>query len=82
MRAEMNRLITGSHTVIIMGAMCCPTEPARPRRPSAAQIKQMQERSTYIQQEMVRYQTEAAAKERPACGRTPSESRPSWLWRC
>jgi hypothetical protein len=64
MRAEMNRLLTGSHAVIIMVAMCCPAEAARPRRPSAAQIKQMQERAKYMQQEMVRYQTEVAAKER------------------
>ncbi len=45
MRAKMNRLVTGSHAVIIiMIAMSCPAEAARPRRPSGAQIKQMQER--------------------------------------
>jgi hypothetical protein len=44
----------------------CPEvgEAARPRRPSAAQIKQKQEQMKYLQQEMIRYQTEVAAKER------------------
>ena len=37
---------------------------ARPRRPSSTQIKQMQERAKYMQQEMMRYQWEVAAKER------------------
>jgi hypothetical protein len=37
---------------------------ARPRRPSAAQIKKMQEQAQYMQQEMMRYQWEVAAKER------------------
>lgn len=37
---------------------------AKPRRPSAAQIKKMQEQAQYMQQEMIRYQWEVAAKER------------------
>lgn len=37
---------------------------ARPRRPSAAQIKKAQEQAQYMQQEMMRYQWEVAAKER------------------
>ncbi|NDC54492.1 MAG: hypothetical protein EBZ74_09450 [Planctomycetia bacterium] len=36
---------------------------ARPRRPSAAQIKAMQENMAYMQLEMVRFQTEMAAKQ-------------------
>jgi len=55
----MNRLIEVSVVAIVI-AMCCPAEAGRPRRssgPSAAQIK-------YMQQEMIRYQTEVASKER------------------
>ena len=59
----MNRQTTAT-AVFIAFAMCCPAEAARPRRPSAAQIKKMQEQVRYMQQEMVRYQTEVAAKER------------------
>jgi len=49
---------------ITLLVMCCPTEAARTRRLSAAQIRQIQERVKYMQQEMVRYQTEMATKER------------------
>jgi hypothetical protein len=37
---------------------------ARPRRPSAAQMKQMKEQAGHLQREMVRHQMEIAAKER------------------
>jgi hypothetical protein len=59
----MKRLLIAA-TVIFGVAVCCTAEAARPRRPSAAQIKQMQERAKYMQQEVIRYQTEIAAKER------------------
>ena len=36
---------------------------ARPRRPSAAQIKKMQEQVAFMQLEMMRYQSELAAKQ-------------------
>jgi hypothetical protein len=59
----MSRLAIVS-AVVFGVAICCPAEAARPRRPSAAQIKQMQEQAKYMQQEVIRYQTEVAAKER------------------
>lgn len=43
--------------------LCNPSEAARPRRPSAAQIKRMQEQMAFMQLEMVRYQSEMAAKQ-------------------
>lgn len=49
---------------LFLATLCCSAEAARPRRPSAAQIKKMQEQAKYMQQEMIRYQTEVAAKER------------------
>jgi hypothetical protein len=41
-----------------------PADAARPRGPSAAQMKKMQEQMQYARQELLRYQNETAAKER------------------
>ena len=43
--------------------LCHDAEAARPRRPSAAQIKKMQEQVAFMQLEMARYQSEMAAKQ-------------------
>ena len=59
----MTRPVSVASLIVVL-AVCWPAEAARPRRPSAAQIKKMQEQAKYMQQEMVRYQTEVAAKER------------------
>lgn len=48
--------------IIVLAA--CPDALARPRRPSAAQMKQMKDQAESMQREMVRYQMEVAAKER------------------
>lgn len=52
--------------VLTLGLPCPESEAARPRRrgPSPAQVKKMQEEMAYRQQEMIRVQTETAAKEK------------------
>lgn len=52
---------------LVVGALASragESQAARPRRPSAAQIKKMKEELEYRQKEMVRVQQEVAAKER------------------
>jgi len=53
---------TSFMTCAILVASGVRAEAARPRRPSSAQIKQMQEQAKYMQQDTLRYQTEVAAK--------------------
>lgn len=48
----------------IVAAWCPPAAAARPRRPSAAQMKKMQQQMEYVQQEMMRYRNEMATKEK------------------
>lgn len=61
----MKRSALAFFAVLCFLGVAVPSEAyARPRRPSAAQIKKMQEQAQYMQQEMMRYQWEVAAKER------------------
>ena len=56
-----------SLAALLAGMTCIsgvPAEAARPRGPSAAQIKKMREEMEYRQQEVLRVQQEVAAKER------------------
>jgi hypothetical protein len=56
-----------SHIVAVAAGIvlvCGSPVEARPRRPSAQQIKKVQEEMQYRQQEMMRYQNEVAAKEK------------------
>jgi len=67
-RPTINRWRMQRFFVVFMAAwavvVCERSAEARPRRPSAAQIKKMQEELQYRQQEMLRYQNAVAAKER------------------
>ena len=60
----MKRLLSTVIAFLVAVAVCGPAEAARPRRPSAAQVKKMQDQAKYMQQEVLRYQSEMAAKER------------------
>lgn len=57
-------LLTTLLAVGVVGAWCHPAIAARPRRPSAAQIKKLQQQMEYVQAEMMRYRNEMAMKEK------------------
>lgn len=59
----MNRFVVATGLALVMLA-CGTSAEARPRRPSAAQIKKVKEELQYRQQELMRYQNEVAAKEK------------------
>jgi hypothetical protein len=61
------QLVAKPLSAVLAGAFlgsCLSAEAARPRRPSAAQIKKMQEELAYRQREVLRVQQEIATKER------------------
>ena len=65
----MQHLLSGGLWLVPLAVLALvvpgqPAEAARPRGPSAAQIKKMREQMQYAQQEMLRYHNETAAKER------------------
>ena len=63
-RLVQSGLVLGITLACVSVGISGVAEAARPRRPSAAQIKQMQDQMKYMQQEVIRYQTEVAAKQR------------------